>query len=125
MNDSGKSLLEVSKFFKISVNNIIVLHDELDIDAGKVKTKVGGGAAGHNGLRSIDSHIGKDYRRIRIGIHHPGESSRVTSHVLGDFHKQDEEWIESLLSDIASNISLLLSGKDDETAGAEFIQSLS
>lgn len=118
MNDSGKALLEVSKFFKINVGNVIVIHDELDLNGGTIKTKIGGGNAGHNGLRSIDQSIGKEYRRVRIGIQHPGEASRVNSHVLGNFSEEEEKWLKPLIEKISDNIHCLIT-KDGEK---QFIQ---
>jgi PTH1 family peptidyl-tRNA hydrolase len=90
----------------------VVLYDELDLVAGKVRVKTGGGAGGHNGIRSIDAHCGKDYRRVRLGIGHPGTKDRVTGHVLGDFAKADREWLEPLLDEIARSAGLLVKGDD-------------
>lgn len=108
MNESGRSVGEAARFHKISLEKIVVFHDELDVATGKVKVKTGGGAAGHNGLKSIDAHIGKDYRRIRIGIGHPGDKSRVHGYVLSDFYKKDHEWLEDMLSALADNVEILL-----------------
>ncbi|HXI87785.1 MAG TPA: aminoacyl-tRNA hydrolase [Parvularculaceae bacterium] len=102
MNDSGQSVGEAMRFYKATPGDIVVFHDELDLAAGKVKAKTGGGVAGHNGLRSIDAHIGPEFRRVRIGISHPGDKSRVTGHVLGDFAKTDDEWLSPLLAAIAA-----------------------
>ena len=112
MNRSGNSVGEIAKFYKIGAENIIVFYDELDLMAGKTRVKINGGNGGHNGLRSIDPIIGKNYKRVRIGIGHPGHKDRVTSHVLGNFAKTDNEWLEPLLKAIGKNISLLLLGKD-------------
>ncbi|MEO0399660.1 MAG: aminoacyl-tRNA hydrolase [Pseudomonadota bacterium] len=101
MNDSGQSVGEAARFYKIPLSDIIVLHDELDLAPGKLKAKTGGGAAGHNGLKSITNHIDNDYRRVRIGIGHPGDKARVHAHVLGDFAKADAAWLEPLLDAIA------------------------
>ena len=102
MNDSGRSVQEAARFYKIDLGDVIVFHDELDLAAGKVKTKTGGGTAGHNGLRSIEAHLGNGFQRVRIGIGHPGEKSRVTGHVLGDFAKSDYDWLDPLLNAVAA-----------------------
>jgi peptidyl-tRNA hydrolase, PTH1 family len=101
MNVSGQSVAAAAQFYKITEADIIVIHDELDLDPGRCKVKTGGGNGGHNGLKSIDAHIGKDYKRLRIGIGHPGHKDRVNSHVLGDFSKADRDWLEPLLDAIA------------------------
>lgn len=103
MNLSGQSVGEAARYFKIPVDNIIVFHDELDLAPGKIKFKTGGGAAGHNGLKSLDQHLGADYHRVRIGIGHPGEKDAVTGHVLGDFSNADEKWLDPLLNAIATS----------------------
>ena len=112
MNRSGDSVQQVAKFYKIEPADIIVLYDELDLVAGKVRVKIGGGNGGHNGLRSIDPQIGLDYKRVRLGIGHPGKEF-VTPHVLGDFAKADQEWLTPLLDAIAKHIGLLLGGDDN------------
>ena len=112
MNESGRAVGEAARFFKIENENIVVLYDELDLAPGKLRIKTGGGAGGHNGIRSIDAHLGKDYRRVRIGIGHPGHKDRVTGHVLGDFAKADHEWLDPLLDEIARNADLLAKGDD-------------
>jgi PTH1 family peptidyl-tRNA hydrolase len=108
MNLSGQSVQAAMAFYKIPLDQVIVFHDELDIVSGKIRTKFAGGAAGHNGLRSIDEHLGKDYWRVRLGIGHPGEKERVTGHVLGDFAKADQEWLEKLLAAIGEYAGLLV-----------------
>lgn len=110
MNDSGQAVGEAARFFKAELADIIVFHDELDLAAGKVKVKTGGGNAGHNGLRSLDAHLGADYRRVRIGIGHPGEKARVTGHVLGDFAKADAEWLDPLIAGLAAAAPALIEG---------------
>ncbi len=110
MNDSGQSVGAALHFFKINPADVIVFHDELDLAPGKVRAKTGGGNAGHNGLRSIEAHIGPDFRRVRIGIGHPGEKERVTGHVLGDFAKADQSWLDPLLAAIAKAAPMLISG---------------
>ncbi len=114
MNRSGASVGAVVSFFKIPPENIIVFYDELDLPTGKLRIKINGGNGGHNGLRSIDSIIGKNYRRVRMGIGHPGHKDKVTSHVLGNFANSDSEWLEPLLDSVSKNISLLLEGKNSQ-----------
>lgn len=101
MNESGRAVGEAMRFYKAEPGDVVVFHDELDLAAGKLRAKTGGGTAGHNGLRSIESHIGPDFRRVRIGIGHPGDKSKVTGHVLGDFAKADQVWLEPMLNAIA------------------------
>jgi|TARA_R110002072_G_scaffold517_31_gene3261 PTH1 family peptidyl-tRNA hydrolase len=108
MNESGRSVGAAAHFYKIPPADILVFHDELDLAPGKVKIKLGGGAAGHNGLRSLDAHLGPDFKRIRLGIGHPGVKDRVHGHVLGDFSKADHDWLESLLAALASETADLL-----------------
>ncbi len=102
------------RFYKLGPGAIIALHDELDLLPGKVRIKVGGGHGGHNGLKSLDAHCGKDYRRLRLGIGHPGDKDRVHSHVLGDFAKADRIWLEPLLDAISDNVELLVKGDDSK-----------
>jgi peptidyl-tRNA hydrolase, PTH1 family len=101
MNVSGQSVAGAASFYKVTEADIIVIHDELDLDPGRCKVKTGGGNGGHNGLKSIDAHMGKDYKRLRIGIGHPGHKDRVNPYVLGDFSKADRDWLEPLLDAIA------------------------
>jgi len=110
MNDSGLSVGAAMRFYKLAPADVVVFHDELDLAAGKIKAKQGGGNAGHNGLRSIDDHIGPDFRRVRIGIGHPGDKTRVTGHVLGDFAKADRDWLDPLLAAIAKSAPFLVEG---------------
>ena len=112
MNKSGEAISKLMRFYKLSPEDLIVLYDELDLAAGKLRIKTGGGAGGHNGIRSIDAHCGKEYRRIRIGIGHPGDKARVTGHVLGDFAKVDSEWLDPMLAAIGENAPLLAKGED-------------
>jgi PTH1 family peptidyl-tRNA hydrolase len=112
MNRSGDSVQQVAQFYKIAPADIIVLYDELDLAAGKVRVKVGGGNGGHNGLRSIDPQIGLDYKRVRLGIGHPGKEF-VTHHVLGDFAKADQVWVEPLLDAVGKHVDLLIKGDDN------------
>jgi PTH1 family peptidyl-tRNA hydrolase len=114
MNKSGVSVSEVAKFYKIPPEDIYVLYDELDLILAKVKVKVGGGDGGHNGIKSIDSHIGKNYNRIRIGIDHPGHKAKVHSHVLGDFKTKEREEISHLLAHMADVFGVLTKGKNSD-----------
>ncbi|MGA7388745.1 MAG: aminoacyl-tRNA hydrolase [Pseudolabrys sp.] len=112
MNESGRAVVEAANFYKIVPGSIIVFHDEVDLPAAKVRVKVGGGVAGHNGLRSITAHVGNDYKRVRIGIGKPEIKELVPMHVLGDFVKSDWAWVEALCDVIADNAALLVEGKD-------------
>jgi len=112
MNESGRSVQEVASFYKIPVEQIIVLHDELDLIPAKVRVKRGGGHAGHNGLRSLHAHVGADYARVRLGIGHPGDKSLVTNHVLNDFAKADADWLIPMLDTIADHMDMLFEGRD-------------
>ncbi len=112
MNESGRAVSEAVRFFKLAPEDVIVFHDELDLAPGKLRVKTGGGVAGHNGLRSIGAHIGPNFRRVRIGVGHPGDKDRVLRHVLADFAKADQSWREPLLDAVADNAGLLLSGDD-------------
>ena len=116
MNESGGAVSEAANFYKIEPADIVVIHDEVDLPPGKVRMKAGGGSAGHNGLRSISGAIGDGYRRLRIGVGHPGQPGMVHTHVLRDFAKADADWLEPLLEAIAENASLLADGKDSTFA---------
>jgi PTH1 family peptidyl-tRNA hydrolase len=118
MNESGRSVGEAVRFYKLSVGDVIVFHDELDLAPGKVRVKTGGGVAGHNGLKSITAHIGNDYVRVRIGIGHPGRKDLVTGYVLHDFAKQDYEWLEPLLAAISDEAPHLADGAYDKFQSA-------
>ncbi len=112
MNESGRSVGEAVRFYKLAVENVFVIYDELDLAAAKMRVKQGGGNAGHNGLRSIDAHLGDtNYWRVRLGIGHPGDKARVTSHVLGDFSKADRQWVERELAAVATELPALLDGR--------------
>jgi len=113
MNRSGDSVVQATNFYKIPLEAVAVLYDELDLAPGKVRIKTGGGNGGHNGLRSIDPAIGVGYKRVRLGIGHPGHKDLVTNHVLGDFGKADSQWLEPLLDTLADNAGLLLAGDDN------------
>ena len=112
MNDSGRAAAEAARFYKIGPDALTVFHDELDLMAMKVKVKSGGGAAGHNGLRSIDAHLGQDYRRVRIGIGHPGHKDRVLGHVLGKYAKAEIDRLADMLGAIAAEAPLLAAGEE-------------
>lgn len=107
MNDSGRAVVAAAAFYKIPPDDIVVFHDEIDLAAGKLRLKTGGGHAGHNGLRSIHAHIGPDYRRVRLGVGRPGNAREVIGHVLDDFAKADKTWLEPLLDAVADHASLL------------------
>jgi peptidyl-tRNA hydrolase, PTH1 family len=112
MNDSGRAVQEAANFFKLSAGEITVFQDELELPPAKVRVKVGGGIAGHNGLRSISSHIGNDYRRVRLGIGHPGVKELVHAYVLSDFAKDDGPWVAALCEAVAENAGLLATDRD-------------
>ena len=112
MNESGRSVQEAANFFKLGAGDITVFQDELELQPAKLRVKVGGGIAGHNGLRSLTSHIGNDYRRVRLGIGHPGVKELVHAHVLSDFAKSDMAWVEALCAAVADNAALLAAGHD-------------
>lgn len=97
MNRSGVAVGEAARFYKVAPNRVVVVHDEVDLAPGKVRVKTGGGSAGHNGLKSIDAHFGNGYRRLRIGVGHPGDKARVTAFVLRDFGTEDRDWLDRLL----------------------------
>jgi PTH1 family peptidyl-tRNA hydrolase len=112
MNESGRAVGEAAHFYKLSLGDITVFHDEIDLPPGKVRVKVGGGVAGHNGLRSISECIGNDYRRVRIGVGHPGDKNLVQHYVLSDFAKSERDWVETLVAILADNADLLERGED-------------
>ena len=112
MNESGRAVSEALRFYKLGPDALTVFHDELDLAPFKVKVKQGGGTAGHNGLRSIDQHIGPDFRRVRLGIGHPGHKDRVTGHVLGNFAKAEQDDLVDMLGAIAAVAGRLASGDD-------------
>jgi PTH1 family peptidyl-tRNA hydrolase len=112
MNESGRAVAEAVQFYKLPPGGITVFHDEIELPPGKVRVKVGGGIAGHNGLRSISEHIGNDYRRVRFGIGHPGHKDLVEQYVLSDFAKSERAWVEALTGILADNVDLLVRGED-------------
>ena len=112
MNESGRSIGEALRFYKLDVEALTVFHDELDLAPFKVKVRRGGGLAGHNGLRSINQHLGPDFRRVRIGIGHPGHKDRVTGHVLGNYAKAEEDDLVTMLGAMGAEAEWLASGDD-------------
>ncbi len=112
VNRSGESVGAAMRFFKLAHAEVTVIHDELDLAAGRLRVKRGGGSAGHNGLRSITAHVGADYRRVRLGIGHPGDKDAVTNYVLHDFAKADRAWIGPLLDAVAEALAMLVEGDD-------------
>ena len=113
MNNSGICIRDLIEYFKIEAENIIVFHDDLDIDFGKIKTKFGGSSAGHNGIESIDKFIGKDYSRVRIGIGKPNDKIAVSDYVLKDFDDDEKQQLETLKNNITENLAILIDKKLD------------
>ena len=112
MNESGRSVGVAMRFYKLEMDALTVFHDELDLAPFKVKVKTGGGTAGHNGLRSIDQHLGPDFRRVRLGIGHPGHKDRVTGHVLGNYAKAEIDDLTDMLAAIGAEAEWLAKGDD-------------
>jgi PTH1 family peptidyl-tRNA hydrolase len=112
MNDSGRAVAEALRFYKLGAEDLTVFHDELDLAPFKVKVKRGGGTAGHNGLRSIDKHLGPDFRRVRLGIGHPGHKDRVTGYVLGNYAKAELDDLAAMLGAVAAEAGWLAAGDD-------------
>jgi PTH1 family peptidyl-tRNA hydrolase len=112
MNESGRAVGEALRFYKLDLDALTAFHDELDLDPFRVKVKKGGGAAGHNGLRSLDAHLGQDYRRVRLGIGHPGHKDRVTGYVLGNYAKAEMDDLADMLGALAAEAPLLAAGDD-------------
>ena len=113
VNRSGYAVAQAMRFYKLPLHDMVVIHDELDLAAGKLRVKTGGGVAGHNGLRSIAENLGtRDFRRVRVGIGHPGHKELVTGHVLGNFAAADKQWLEPLLAAITTAAPLLAAGDD-------------
>jgi PTH1 family peptidyl-tRNA hydrolase len=112
MNESGRAVQEAANFYKLGPADIVVFHDELELPPAKLRVKTGGGNAGHNGLRSISAHIGNDYKRVRLGIGHPGDKNLVEPYVLQDFAKGEWPWVEALCDVVAENVGLLVGDKD-------------
>src|SRR3546814_19488518 len=109
MNESGRAVGEALRFHKLAPEQVIVLYDEIDLAPGKVRVKQGGGTGGHNGIRSLEAHIGKEFWRVRLGVGHPGHKDLVHGHVLSDFAKADKAWLEKLLDAVADAVPLLAS----------------
>ena len=112
MNESGRSIGEAMRFYKLDVGDVTVFHDELDLAPFKVKVKIGGGTAGHNGLRSTEAHIGNEFRRVRIGIGHPGHKDKVSPYVLGNYAKAEMDPLADLLGAVAAEAGWLAEGND-------------
>ena len=113
MNESGRSVGAAARYYQIDPSHIVVFHDEVDLPAGKVRVKTGGGNAGHHGLNSLTEHLGNEYRRVRIGIGHPGDKALVHNYVLSDFAKAEIPWVEALCNGIAAHAGLLVKGEDE------------
>ncbi|MBM3559673.1 MAG: aminoacyl-tRNA hydrolase [Alphaproteobacteria bacterium] len=115
MNESGRAVGEAARFFRLAPAEVLVLHDEIDLAPAKTRVKTGGGTAGHNGLRSIEAHLkSAEFRRVRIGVGHPGVRERVHGHVLSDFAKADQAWLDPLIEAIAADFPLLVAGRDSD-----------
>ena len=113
MNESGRAVGEAARFYKVEPSAVIVFHDEIDLAPGRFRMKTGGGAAGQNGVRSLISHLGADFRRARMGVGHPGESHLVMPHVLGDFNKADKAWLDPMLAAVSDALPFALGGDDE------------
>jgi PTH1 family peptidyl-tRNA hydrolase len=112
MNISGGPASEISRFYKIPLKNIITIHDDLDLPLGKLRVKRGGGSGGHNGLKSLDAHLGADYLRIRVGIGHPGDKDMVSDYVLSNFNKEELPTLDNIIQETSRHIALLLAGDE-------------
>lgn len=112
-NDSGQSVSQAMKFYKLAPKDVVLFYDEIDLAPGRFRMKTGGGAAGNNGVRSVTAHITADFRRARLGVGHPGHKDRVQGHVLSDFHKVDADWLSALLTAVAEAAPLLAAGEDE------------
>ena len=113
MNESGQSLAQAMRFFKLTPQDVVVFHDEIDLAPGRFRMKAGGGAAGNNGIRSVAEWIGPDFRRARMGVGHPGDKERVMGHVLSNFSKEDRDWVVALCEACAQAAPLLAAGQDE------------
>jgi PTH1 family peptidyl-tRNA hydrolase len=114
MNLSGESVGEAMRFYKLQPSDLVAIYDELDLIPGKARLKTGGGHGGHNGIKSLDAHCGREYRRLRLGIGHPGIKEMVQNHVLGDFAKSDHVWLDPLLEALADNADMLVRNEDSQ-----------
>ena len=117
MNESGRAVGEAARFYKVEPSSIVVFHDEIDLAPGRFRMKTGGGAAGQNGVRSLISQLGPDFRRARMGVGHPGRPELVHGLVLSDFHKADRPWLDALLTACADALPFLIAGQDDRYQG--------
>lgn len=126
MNESGRSVAEAVQFYKLDLDDVYVMFDEIELAPGKVRVKRGGGHAGHNGIRSVASHLGQDFWRVRLGVGHPGDKNRVSGYVLQDFAKSDAQWVETLIDAVAAEADLLVQGEDNRfmTAVAQAMQTV-
>ena len=113
-NETGRAVGEAMKFYKAAPADVVVFYDEIDLAPGRFRMKTGGGAAGNNGVRSITAHIGPDFRRARMGTGHPGHKEKVMGHVLSDFHKVDQAWVNALCNACAEALPLLAMGEDEK-----------
>jgi len=113
-NETGRAVGEALKFYKAAPADVVVFYDEIDLAPGRFRMKLGGGAAGNNGVRSITAHIGPDFRRARMGTGHPGHKDKVMGHVLSDFHKVDQAWVNALCNACADALPLLAAGEDEK-----------
>lgn len=113
MNESGRAVGEAARFYKLAPEDVVAFHDEIDLAPGRFRMKKGGGAAGQNGVRSLISQLGPDFRRARMGVGHPGDPRLVHAHVLSDFHKADQPWLEALLNAVSDALPFALAGDDD------------
>lgn len=116
MNESGRSVGEAVRFYKLPISDVLVIHDELDLPPGKTRLKLGGGAGGNGGIKSVIAHIGEDFQRLRVGIGHPGRKELVNTYVLHDFAKEDGDWLLPLIEAIADNAPLLAERKEQTFA---------
>lgn len=112
-NETGRSVGEAARFYKLTGEDVIVFHDEIDLAPGRIRVKTGGGHSGNNGIKSLISHLGNDFRRIRLGVGHPGDKSKVMPYVLADFPKADQKWLEDLIDACARALSFLAAGEDE------------
>ena len=114
MNESGNAVGRTIRYWRLEPNKVFIFHDDIDLAPGKVRTKFGGGHAGHNGVRNIESHVGKNFWRVRIGVGHPGEKKRVKKHVLKNFSKSDQKWVKETLAAISTALPILLKGNHSD-----------
>lgn len=112
-NETGRSVGEAVRFYKLSGEDVIVFHDEIDLAPGRIRVKIGGGHSGNNGIKSLIAHLGNDFRRIRLGVGHPGDKSKVQPYVLSDFPKADQKWLEDLIDACARALHFLANGEDE------------